>query len=411
MSKKKWLLILLAVLLAIAAVIFVFWDSVAIYIFPKSILSRAVSEAIMDLQFQYERSPVSMLAKYVYPEGLYTGRMELDTQNQLLGPVSYDLTVQADTLNNRLSAEGVVATSQNDLDLSVYLDRRFMALSSQDLLGGAYYGITYDSFPEDIRSIPLLSMFIGEGILSGWDSSVADIQEMMNRSYRLPEIPEISAEDIQRAITAVLLLPGKVERVELPVCGVYANGYRVTYSAKGEQIGEVLGYLMDAADASDAQVSASFYVYENQLIMLQFQGKAGDSMIQCALELMVEDATRTLRMEVTQQGKNQGVCLRHEAKSRNDYLNEAWTVYPNFEAEGEGTEIRYRWEPVMGEMVIYAKAEVTLNLFETEAGLNVQTDHFEWPLILPYIAVHPAPSVSLLLFSLKPYGLFLHFLS
>lgn len=378
MSKKKWLLILLAVLIAGAAVIFTFWDTIAIYVMPKSVLSKALSDAVTDLQFRYERSPVSMLADYVDPQGLYTARMEMDTENELLGPVSYDMTVRADTSKNRFSAEGVVATSQNDLDLSVYLDRDFMALSSEDLLGGAYYGITYETFPEDIRSIPLISMFIGESILSGWDSSVADMQEVMNRSYKIPEMPEVSSEDIQRAMTAVLLLPSKIQRVELPFLGVYTNGYRIDYSAKGEQVGQILGYLMDTGDGSDAQVHASFYLYEHQLVMMQLNGEAGGNSIRCALELMFDATTRTFRFSVNEQGEEQGFCLRHEAQSQNGYRDEAWTIYPNFEAEGEGRTLRYRWEPVMGELVLYVQPAVTLNLFETEAGLNIQTDHFEW---------------------------------
>lgn len=378
MSKKKWLWILLAVLLAAAAAVYVFWDSIAVYVMPKSVLSKALYVAMEDLQARYDQSPVSMLAGHVDPEGKYTSRMELETENELLGPVSYNMTFLADTMDNRFSAEGIVATSQNDLDLSVYLDRDFMALSSGDLLGGAYYGITYETFPEDIRSIPLLTMFIGESILSGWEASVSDIQSSMERSYQIPELPEISQRDVQRAMTAVLLLPSKVELVEMPVLGEYVKGHRITYSAKGEQVRQVLGYLMDTGDGSNAQVTASFYLYEEQLVMMQLHGEAGGNIIRCALELMFDVATRTFRFAVKEQGQEQGFCFQHEAESQNGYLNEAWTVYPNFESEGKGAEIRYRWEPVMGEMVIGTEPSVTLNIFETEAGLNIQTDHFEW---------------------------------
>lgn len=378
MSKKKWLLIVLAVLLAIAAVIFIFWDIIAIYVMPKSVLSKALSEAIADIQSRYEKSPVSMIGRNIDPNGQYTARMKLETEQEILGQVDYDMTVQADTFENRIQGTGMITTSQNDLDLSFYMDRDFMALSSEDLLGGAYYGITYDSFSEDIRSIPLISMFVGEKILSGWDSSVFSIQKMMNQSYRLPDMPEFSGEDIQRAMMAVMLLPSKVTPVEMPVWGVYVKGYRIDYSAKGEQVGEVLGYLMDTGDGSDAQLTASFYLYENQLVMMQLQGEAGGNSIQCAVEFIFSAVTRTFRFSRNEQGVEEGFCLSHKAESGNSgYLDETWTFYPNFEAEGEGETLSYRWEPVMGEMIIRAKPSITLNIFETEAGLNIQTDHFE----------------------------------
>lgn len=377
MSKKKWLWILLAVLLAISAVVLVYWDTIVIYTMPKSVLTKAVYTAMADLQSRYEQSPVSLFLGHVNPEGQYTARMKLETENELLGPVSYDMSIHADVTENLLSAEGIVATSQNDLDLSVYLDRNFMALSSEDLLGGAYYGITYETFPEDIRAIPLLSMFIGESILSEWDSSVANIQGMMNKDYQLPEVPEISSEEIRQALSAILLLPGKVKRVELPVWGEYVNGYRIDYSARGEQVGQILDHLMDTGDGSDAQISATFYLYENQLVMMQLQCEAGGNSIRCALELMFDTATRTFRYAVKEQGKEQGFCLRHEAESQKGYLHEAWTFYQNFEAKGEGDTFLYRWEPVMGELAIDSGTSVTLNVFETENGLHVQTEHFE----------------------------------
>lgn len=377
--KKKWLLPLLTVLFAAAMVMVVFWDAIVIYIAPKSVLTTALSGAMDDLQTRYENSPVSMFAEHIAPDGQYTAKMDLDMDNEMLGPVSCQMTVQADTVNNQFAAEGVAYTDQYDLDMRLYLDRDFMSISSEDLLGGHDYGITYDTFPEDIRSIPLASVLIGERTLSEWDASIASIQSEMNRSYRLPEAPEISTEDIQRAMLAVMLLPSHVEQVEMPVWGIYESCYRVSYSAKGDQVAQVLGYLMDIGDGADAQVHASFYLHKKELVMMQLNGEAGGNSIQCALEFMLDSPTsRTLRYAVQEGNAEQGFCLRHEAQSSNGYMNESWTLYPNFGAEGEGQELRYRWEPVMGELVVYLQPAVTLNIFETDEGLNIQTDHFHW---------------------------------
>lgn len=379
MTKRKWLLLLLVVLLAAAAVLAVFWDVIVIYAAPKSVLTTALHGAMEDLQTRYERSPVSMLAEFLDPSGQYTANLKLETENKMLGSVSCDLTVQADTLENRIAAEGTLYTGQADLDLHLYLDRDFMAISSRDLLKGNFYGVSYDTFPEDVRRNALFSTLIGESTLSEWEASVADIQSMMNRSYRVPEIPAFSAEDIQRAMLAVMLLPSQVERVEMPVWGIYSACYRVSYSAKGDQVAQILGYLMDTGDGSDAQLHTSFYLHEKELVMMQLNGEAGGNSIQCALEFMLDGATtRTLRYAVQEGDAQQGFCLRHCAQSGNGYLEETWSLYPDFGAKGEGRELRYRWEPVMGELVLYLQPAVTMNVFQTEAGLHMQTDQFHW---------------------------------
>lgn len=379
MKKKKLLLLLLAVFLAAVVVLTVFWNEIIIYATPKSVLTTALHGAMADLQTWYERSPVSMLAEYIDPSGQYTAQMKLDTDHKMLGPVSCDLTVQADTMDNRIAAEGMLHTGQADLDLHLYLDRDFMAISSQDLLKGNYYGIPYDTFPEDIRRNSLISSLIGEATLSEWETSVAEIQSMMNRSYRIPEVPAFSGEDIQRAMLAVMLLPSHVEQVEMPVWGIYDQCYRVSYSATGDQVTQILSYLMDTGDGADARLHASFYLYEKELVMMQLNGEAGGNSIQCALEFMLGSATtRTLRYELQEGDTEQGFCLRHDAQSNNGYLEESWTIYPNFGAEGEGSELRYRWEPVMGELVLYLQPAVTLNVFKTEAGLHIQTEQFQW---------------------------------
>lgn len=377
--KRKYLLfVLLTVLVAFAVAGFAFWDRIAVYVAPKAVLTEAVTDTITQLKQRYENSPVSVIGVQLDPKGCYTAQMELKTKNDLAGEIAYSMTVLADASRNRLQGNGIASASGNDLDISVYLDKDFMALSSDDLLGGAYYGITYESFSEDIRGIPLVDMFISDSILEQWDASVAGIQSAMGRSYQLPELPEISQEELQKAMTAILLLPSEISRVELPVGGVYGKGHRIDYSAEGEQVGELLRSLMDTGDGSDAVISASFYLYENQLVLMYLQGSAGENSVRVALELQtVSPDTITFRAERIENGQKTGLCVRHSAENSQSYLYETWSVYPNFEAAGEMKSLSYRWEPVMGELVISGDMPVTLHIKETGYGLQIITDNFE----------------------------------
>lgn len=378
MAKKKWLIVLLAVLLVAAVAVFAFWDVIAVYVFPKTVLTKALYTAFAQLQQRIDQSPVSVLASQLDADGKYNAQMKLETENDLAGEIRYDLNVSADISSNHLFAQGTASASGTDLDLSVYMDGDFMALSSQDLLKGAYYGIRYESFPEDIRSIPLLKMFVSEQILSEWDTSVSNIQTMMNKSYQLPELPEFSEEDLEKALTAVLLLPSDVARVEMQVRGEYEKCHRISYSAEGEQVQQLLRYLIDTGDGTDASVSATFYLFENQVVMMQLNGKAGGNSVHCALELMCDaDDTLTVRAAYSDNGEENAFCVRHTANAGNGYLYETWTSYPDFEGAGEETLISYRWEPVMGELVLTGDKAVTLYLKETESGLQIITENFE----------------------------------
>ncbi len=319
MSKKKWLLILLAAVLAVAAAVFVFWDSIAIYVAPKAVLSGALQAAMEDLQEYYGQSPVSLLAGHLDAEGRYRATMDMETEDALLGSVQYNMTAELNLQNNRIAAQGVVTTAQNDLDLSVYLDRDFMALSSEDLLGGAYYGIAYETFSQDIRAIPLLSMFVSESVLSQWDGSVAGIQSAMNRSYQLPQLPEVSQTQIQGALAAVLLLPSDVARVQMTVNGEYADCFRISYNAQGEQVGALLGNVMDVGDGADASVVAHFYLHEKELVMAQVNAAAGENSLRCVLELNLGPTSRCIRLEQVKNGKAKGFAHHHQAATEGQY--------------------------------------------------------------------------------------------
>lgn len=376
MKKKIWIIILAVVLAAVSCVA-AFWNTISIYVAPKAVLTAALSNTVSQLQERLRQSPVTILANTLNSEGQYTAQMRIDTENSLVGEIAYDMSVQLDAPSNRLLAEGTSTTSSGVMDLSLYLDKDFMAVSSENLLKGAYYGITYDTFSSDIRSVPLLSLFISDQVLSQWQESISGIQTQMSHNYQIPEIPEMTEADIQKLLTAVLLLDSDVERIEMQVGEENVECYRITYSAEGEEVMEMLSYLMDTGDASDGVLSAAFCVYDNQVIHVQLQGHAGENSILYMLELPPEmQGTITLRASLTENGEDSGFCSRYDTEESSGYLNETWAFYPDFKGAEEGTLISYRWEPSAGELVLSGEEPVTLYLTETEGGFRMETDSF-----------------------------------
>lgn len=377
-KKRTILLILLVLLLVTAVTVFVFRDTITVYLFPKLVLSQALTESVEQLYSRFSQSPVALLGKYLDSRGLYTAQMKLTTENDLAGEIIYDLTVQGNLNTNQIHAEGVAASGGTDLDLSLYMDRDFMAVSSADLLNGAYYGIRYETFPQDIRSIPLLKLFVGEKTISQWDESVAGIAEQMAVSYKLPEFPEISQEELQEALMAVLLLPSDVKQEEMKVLGDYQKVYRIQYHVQGDQVRQVLGQLIDGGDGSDPAISVTFYLYEKEIVMLQVQGVSGGNSIRCALEFLCDSPdTITLRFSAHENGEETALYLRHSAEMNGGILKETWVTCPGFEGAGEKTTLAYRWDPTSGDLVTLGQQSVAVNLMETEKGIRIQTNQFE----------------------------------
>ena len=372
--KKKILIGMLIVLLALAGIFVGFREPIAVRVAPKAVLTRALQETALQLQQRWEQSPVSVVAGHLEEDGLYSARLDLRMDSDLLGSVNYNMDLSVDTRNNRLLAEGTVQTQRNDLDLTLYLDKVCMAVSSRDFLGGGYYGITYESFPEDIRSIPLMSMFIGEATISGWETSVAGVQSVMNRSYSLPQLPELSPEALREVVTAVLLLPGNVQREQISVNGSLVQGYRIDYSASGEEVRELLSGLIEPGEGTDGHISASFWLYDDRIVKIVIRGQVGDNSVSCSIELPDGGNPVTLRLARQEEGQERGMCIVHEAETENGILRENWSVFDNFEGTGEPMQIRYKWEAETGRLTPDGDGAPVLTIQETENGLTLITD-------------------------------------
>ena len=128
-----------------------------IWIFPRLVLSRSMNSAFTQLEARFEKSPIHLIRDIYDPDGYYLADLQLETDAAGLGPVRYDMDLQTQPAPLRISGDGTVVTGGKALDLELYLDGNFAAVSSESLVGGNYYGIAYDSFSQDIRSREVLT--------------------------------------------------------------------------------------------------------------------------------------------------------------------------------------------------------------------------------------------------------------
>lgn len=234
--KRKWYLLLIAGFLAVAAGLFCFRDSFLIRVFPRAVLTKAITASFDHLEERFADSPIHTLAGGLDPKLRQSVSMTLDTTTKLAGVVHYDLLVNTQTSPNRISAGGSVTYGGKTMDLALYLDEKCGAISSQNLTDGNFYGLTFASFSEDIRSFMLLRMLLGEEVLGQWDASVSDIAKWMNGSYALPEW---TVEDLRLALLGALALKPQVSAANDPHC------YIISFQLAGDQIGELSGQYRD----------------------------------------------------------------------------------------------------------------------------------------------------------------------
>ena len=299
-SKLKWLLV---PLLAVCLVLLVsFWDTILLYTAPKTVLTGALAKLRGQLEERFAGSPLTVLVQSYDPDGHYTTQLQAETSNGLLGDIRYDMTVQTDGISHRLYVDGTAETADRDLDLSMYLDGDFLAVSSADLLKGAWYGITYDSFSSDIRSIPLLQYVLSDALVSRWDDSLQSIRDQVMKFHASSVSPELSEEDMRALLAGLLLLPGRVSNDQLRLNGVWTDCRRIDYTADGAQLPELL--------AEKESVSLSSYLYEKAIVKIDFFYMSGEDLLSGGAFFGLDAASEPLTLKLNRQacpsGQRQG---------------------------------------------------------------------------------------------------------
>ena len=379
MSKKRswWLILIAAVILILSVLTAVFWDTVVLYAAPKTVLRTALTQTVEVLENRFREDPVWILLRAAEPEGNYTADVKLETNYDVLGTTSFDMKISTDLSANQIAAVGTVKTANTQLPLSVYLDPNFMSVSSDELLGGNCYGITYDTFGADIRSIPLLTFLVPEETIQGWETSVSDVKEAMLFDYAVPQLPQISEEDMQKVMLAILALPCKAAQEELHMRGTPYQCRKLTYSAGGETVAGILGQVWNGAEGENASVSVSFWLWEKTLIRTDISAAAGDHSVSMSLELGTDPAVDPLFLQIIQ---SRNGAEEKTAITVNTQWVEAWYLQSwNIQTEQDVNSVSYHWNPAEGSMKLFLdeqEEEIALTLTEAETGITVATEDF-----------------------------------
>lgn len=377
MKKKKLLWIPLVVILCAVICGFLFWDTLAIYVAPQTVLADAVSGAMDQLQERFADDPIRIVCRGLDPEGKQTVHMDAESEDTLLGQMYYDMQFQVQP--HRIYGEGMAFNGKKEMDLSVYLDSQFMAVSSENLLQGSYYGIQYDSFLQDIKTIPLLYWMLGEATLSKWDASVKNIQEKLLRdvSYSVPQIPNITEAEKSALLLGLRAVPAKAKKATIEINGQPLDCYRITYSFSGEALLKLLRQFAPMLDGDSASVHAECYLWEKNLVSVNLTLTAGEETFRFSGQLGQNIRTDPLDFTVSKDDGKNTSTLSAEVRTSQEAskYQESWNIRKN---EEESIRLAYLWDSTTGQMKLSLddREPVSFSLTPTEDGFRIDAEDF-----------------------------------
>ena len=373
--RRTWGILVLLVTAVLLVIVLGAW--ILGRIVPKAMLAPALNNALSQLEERYRDNPLLILADSYSKEGAYTADILLTDESQLLGDVTYHMTVQTNGSHNQIQASGIATVSDRSLDLSVYLDETFMAVSSDSLVNGDFYGITYDTFSEDLSKIPLLSLVISDDALSRLDSSVQEIQRFMRQDFTQPEVPELSQAPYQELLLGIIMMPCEVGRCDLALEGSNITCQKLDFYTDASQFGQLLTEITDGSFSEKADITASFYLCKRSLVKLSLTVEEGEKALQLSLDLGFNPAENTLTLLINQRsgGQTNAICLTSTLRQEEGCYAEEWHIKKN----DVNRTFSYTWDLQNGDMLLKTDTSpegVECNLSQTEGGFLLVTDEF-----------------------------------
>lgn len=371
-GKVKYWVPALLMLLALAAV---FGGVAGRRICAKSKLTSALNHVFSQLGERFENDPLLIAAKCYDPEGKYSSHLEAAARHDLLGTITYNMTVDVDRRAHQVRADGTAQTGKQTVNLLLYLDPDFMAVSSDELMAGEYYGITYDTFASDLRKIPMLDFIVSDALLERWDASVQEIQEKVSRESNLPQIPEVRNEELRKLLLGIAAMPCQVLKSDIIVDGENLACTELDYTIAGEQIDRVLSRLAGDGYVGSTDVVCSFYLHEDSLVRVTFSGTAEEQPFLCCMDLGLDPLHDPLSLTGSH-GASQSLSVTVTTQSTENRYAESWDIYTVSEGKEKDHSFAFDWEPHSGLLNFRCgklSAPLSLILQGTENGMRLET--------------------------------------
>ncbi len=359
------------VLLGLLVIGFRLREPLLIRLFPKLVLSSAIADACDRLEEHYGSGPAALLLNGLDASGNQTILLKTDAGLGKLGSGRLELEICTQTKPNRIRANGTILTGAGKLSLNLYLDKDCAAIASGQLTDGVWYGVTFDTFREDIAGFELAEVLAGQEMLENWADALTAVSELLERSY---QIPNIQPQDIRSVLMGVLAFK--------PAISVQKGKgqYRISFSADGKELSRLAGayssilpngaeVLLGHMEADpESMLTVVFCLNSRKISGIEAFLRLGDS----RYRLQVSLKEGFLLIETEEQEETSRFFLRSDADERRC----SQTMIFTDSEKGEQLRLDYSWDRLTGDMALVVSRDgrncpVRLNLTGQTGGFTV----------------------------------------
>lgn len=339
-------------------------------IITRMILCKTVSETINELEEMIRQSPVYILSETLSDEQGNTAEADISMTDTPVGDIHLNMKVLV--RNQNLMTSGTMRKSEDKTDFSVYLDQNTLAVSS-DLLNEGYYGITFDTFMEDLRRIPMLSWIINENTAKVWDDSIQNLRKKLTKPRSVPDLTNLDAFHETDLTGLLMVMPVQINRTELIQNGATVPVMRMVYEFRADRLPESIKAFFTPYALANMEVTASFYLQKQEFVMAEIQLQNGKKVTNMLIEKNITASTETtnLSLLLNGAGEQQETSIAFEC---GEIRKEQW----NFsDTQNAMRSVSILWDHKSGEMILSDDEEAFALVFqERENGFAFQSEDF-----------------------------------
>lgn len=413
---KKWLIPVAAVAAVVAAGAFL-WQPILKMVSPQAYVGVMMKNTNSALEKRMDGTPAGILASS--GECLNDGSVAVDVTytDEYMGDIQGKVTLSSDVEEQKWEVKADISAMDVEADFNAYMDSNVFAIGSDALTGGDYYGLTYSSFEDDLRSSAFAEMLDDEDIemltmlVDTVDSSIdtaANIEERLEPYMNvLTEYvkgleskngsEKIELDGKQRNCSTVAFTVDQSDLVDLLGDMLDLLEKEPEFEDLAEAIGEgswseIMEMARDGLDEVnemiDAEATVTYYVYNSKVVDVKIEvllenpdgdeeikveldvcygtnPKKSDIVIQCAANVDGEKATIK--------------AVYSDGWEGDDYKSTTTVVVKAAGEKVAEIEQKTKWNKESGKLTISAGAEgeelsCSMKLIETESGFELSVD-------------------------------------
>lgn len=373
-ERRIWIPVLLFFLVLVVFAGGIFWREI---MRPKAVLTSALLEVFAQLENRFEKDPILVLARSCDPEGKYTADISLAMNQDPADTALYDMIVGLDLNAHQLSAEGTVEIGGQATDLSFYLGPKFAAVSSKEISDGANYGITFDTFTDDIQKVPLLNYLVDADLLAKWDTSLHTIQKQIKQEYLQPRIPASLREDLKKMLLGIAALPCDRQKAEIAINNIPLQCSKLDYKISGASLRSVLSRITGEPYNSDANAVISFYLHHDTIVRIALSGSVESGTFRYCLDLGLDPVSSPLFLQGSY-GNGKEFSVTVTTGSEENHYVESWDIQAVTSGERKDHSFAFDWNLESGALKFCSgnsSVPLIVNFLESENGFQIGTDN------------------------------------